>query len=89
MSEVLDIWAHFFISPLFGEKSILKELNAVNSEYEMKVNTQGRTMLNAYKLLIQKKHPMSKFTVGNFKSLLEEPLDDDISLIKEMKLFFN
>ena len=40
LSEVLDIWAHFFISPLFGEKSILKELNAVNSEYEMKVNTQ-------------------------------------------------
>jgi len=32
---------------------------------------------------------MSKFNIGNFKSLLEEPLDDDVSLIKEMKLFFN
>jgi len=39
LDEVLDIWSQFFISPKFDQKSILKELNAVNSEYEKSVNT--------------------------------------------------
>src|SRR5437879_1516257 len=32
--EILDIFAQFFISPLFNDDSIMKEMNAVNSEHE-------------------------------------------------------
>jgi insulysin len=31
--EVLDMFTHFFIDPLFDEEAVFKEVHAVNSEY--------------------------------------------------------
>jgi insulysin len=35
LSEVLDRFAQFFIAPLFGESQTEREINAVDSEFNM------------------------------------------------------
>ena len=40
-NQNLDLFAHFFIDPLFAEKSVSKELLAVNQEYAKNIENDG------------------------------------------------
>ncbi|KAL7468998.1 hypothetical protein ACHAXS_009237 [Conticribra weissflogii] len=69
LAGALDRFAQFFISPLFDESMLERELRAVNSEY-----LNGRTADNwrNYQMLKQgasKDHPFSKFGCGNYNTL--------------------
>ena len=69
LSGALDRFAQFFISPLFDEAMLERELRAVNSEY-----LNGRTADNWRNFQLIKHcsshdHPFSKFGCGNYNTL--------------------
>ena len=71
LSGALDRFAQFFISPLFDESMLERELRAVNSEY-----LNGRTADNwrNYQMLkhgSNHDHPFSKFGCGNYNTLTD------------------
>jgi insulysin len=68
-----------------------KEAKAVNSEYEIDVSGDGWKLMHLVTLLSNEKHPLSRFTIGNLNSLLQ----DDSKLVyivlkvcQELKRFF-
>ena len=63
--QALDSFAHFFIDPLFSEEAVSKEVNAVNSEYEIDVNSEDWKIVNLFSLIAKKDHPASRFSIGN------------------------
>jgi len=40
LGKALDVFAHFFIDPLFNPELVDREKNAVNSEYEIDVSAE-------------------------------------------------
>lgn len=67
--EVLDMFAQFFICPLFKEESALKEINAVNSEAEMYYNDDEWRLENLNSLICDQASEVSKYLVGNLDTL--------------------
>jgi insulysin len=65
----LDMFAQFFISPLFKEESVAKEINAVNSEAEMYYNNDMWRQYHLFSLLCEQKSLVSKYNVGNLDTL--------------------
>ena len=46
-----------------------KEVNAVNSEYEIDVSGDGWKLMHLFTMLSKPEHPLSRFTIGNNESL--------------------
>lgn len=67
--ESLDRFAQFFISPLFTQAYVDREVRAVHSEYKSKLRSDQRKSLDVFKTLVNPKHPFSKFSVGNLETL--------------------
>ena len=78
--EALNVFAQFFIDPLFQTGSVDRELKAIESEFVQNCNSDGsrldellcRTL--AAEEGFPKGHPYSNFTWGNKASLVDEPL---------------
>lgn len=68
-NNVLDIFAHFFIDPLFLEDSVDREIEAVNAEYIKNLNSDSWRLNQVFKLLIDGDHPHKKFSCGNLETL--------------------
>jgi insulysin len=65
----LDRFAYFFISPIFNESSIEREIKAVDNEFTNHLNKDARR-LNQIKLSEYKKEsPFNHFSTGNLKTL--------------------
>jgi len=69
LDETLDRFAQFFIAPLFNEAYVQREMNAVDSEYRLKIKDDGRRIYEVLKATANQQHPFSKFSVGNLDSL--------------------
>lgn len=54
---------------MFLTEAVNKEVNAVNSEYEIDVAADGWKIVNLFSLISSKKHPVSRFSIGNNDSL--------------------
>lgn len=70
LEEGLDRFAQFFIAPLFNPEFVTREVNAVDSEYQARIQNDYRRALDVFKELINPEHPFAKFTVGNLSTLL-------------------
>ncbi|MFT5603827.1 MAG: insulysin [Paracoccaceae bacterium] len=70
LEQGLDRFAQFFISPLFNTEFVMREVNAVDSEYQARIQNDYRRALDVFKELINPDHPLAKFTVGNLSTLL-------------------
>lgn len=70
LEEGLDRFAQFFIAPLFNPEFVPREVNAVDSEYQARIQDDYRRALDVFKELINPEHPLAKFTVGNLSTLL-------------------
>uniref|UniRef100_A0A7S4HIU6 Insulin-degrading enzyme n=1 Tax=Odontella aurita TaxID=265563 RepID=A0A7S4HIU6_9STRA len=69
LSGALDRLSQFFISPLFSEDSVERELRAVDSEYK---NSLASDTWRNYQLLksgTSEGHPFRKFGCGNYNTL--------------------
>ena len=68
----LDMFAQFFISPLFTDSSVDKEMNAVNSEHEKNIQNDAWRFLQ---LLCDESNPKSalnRFATGSLETLQKE-----------------
>lgn len=67
--KVADIFASFFIEPLFDRASINKEIYAIQNEHDSNVSNTTKILYHATRLLSDKNHPFSRFMTGNMSTL--------------------
>lgn len=84
--EGLDHFSQFFINPLFNENVINKEIHIVNSEHLKNVPNELDRLF--YTLKSYTYRPMSQFTTGNIKTLIEIPKILGISIPKQLKKMY-
>lgn len=73
LEGALDIFAQFFIAPLFTESATNRELNAVDSEHSKNLQNDGWRFFQMCKNLARPDHPFHKFSSGNLQTLKEAP----------------
>lgn len=71
----LDRFSRFFVSPLFNPEYVQREINAVHSEYQSKLQDDSRRHFAVLKQVINPDHPQSKFAVGSLDTLADRPND--------------
>ncbi|MDX9741529.1 MAG: insulinase family protein [Gammaproteobacteria bacterium] len=69
LDGALDRFAQFFVAPLFGAEYVQREMQAVESEYRLRLRDDGRRLNDAIKETINPAHPYSKFSTGNLQTL--------------------
>jgi insulysin len=79
--EALDIFSRFFIDPLLDESAISREINAVNSEFQMYSTNDSWRMQALSNFLGNPNNPCSKFTVGNLDTLQKDGI---FNAVKEL-----
>ena len=67
----MDRFAQFFISPLFTEKFVERERNAVDSEYYARRTDDFRRTWSARKKVFNPEHPITQFSIGNNETLAD------------------
>ncbi|XP_026283757.1 insulin-degrading enzyme [Frankliniella occidentalis] len=87
LKETLDIFAQFFIAPLFTESATDKEVNAIESENDNNLLRDVWRLSQLKKSLSKKGHPYSKYGTGNKQTLVEKPKEMGISVREELLKF--
>ncbi len=72
--HALDIFSHFFIDPIFNEEMILREVNAVDSEFYGNYNNDSYRLHQIMNSLIDGCYPVTNFNCGNKTTLHGEQL---------------
>lgn len=76
LDETLDRFSQFFKAPLMPKESLLREREAVDSEFALKKTDNNEHIYQMVSSLGEKTHPSSVFQCGNLKTL-KENIDDD------------
>jgi insulysin len=90
-AEILDIFANFFIGPLFSQSCQSREINSVNSEHSKNITSDPQRFLQVIKNLINPEHPFSSFSTGNlesFKLYSQKSENSPDNLVSKLKIFF-
>ncbi|GBP69439.1 Insulin-degrading enzyme [Eumeta japonica] len=87
LPRALDIFAQFFISPLFTETATERELNAVNSEHEKNTSSDVWRLDQLNKSTASPDHPYHKFGTGNRETLQVSPKQRGVDVRQELLLF--
>ena len=82
--DALDRFAQFFVAPRFDGKYVDRERHAVDSEYQLKIKDDSRREWDVMSELVNPKHPLAKFSVGNLQTLV----NDDVRPIRPDLLTF-
>lgn len=69
VEKVLDMFAQFFIAPLFTESSVAREVEAVQSEHAKDVVSDGWRIKRLGQVTASPRHPLHKFDGGNAQTL--------------------
>ncbi|XP_054645648.1 nardilysin-like [Dunckerocampus dactyliophorus] len=86
--EALDRWAQFFICPLMIEDAIDREVEAVDSEYQLARPSDSHRKEMLFGSLATPGHPMSKFCWGNAQTLKHEPREKGINTYQRLRDFW-
>ena len=84
LSQGVDQFAQFFISPLFDKAYVDREIQSIEAEFKSKIQNDKRRILDVYKTLANPDNAWSQFTVGNLETLRPE----DPELLVDMKAFY-
>lgn len=76
----LDRFAQFFIAPLFLVDCTDRELQAVDSEYKIGLQSDWVRMYQLGKSLSNPEYPFNSFGIGNLESLREGPAEQGIDV---------
>jgi len=99
--EALDMLAQFFISPLMLPDAVDRELNSIESEFQLSKNADECRLqqLLCHQCLLQgegdttagenKKHPFGNFSWGNIHSLKTVPEENGVDIMTELRRFYN
>ncbi|RLN96429.1 hypothetical protein BBJ28_00002960 [Nothophytophthora sp. Chile5] len=104
LEPALDMFAHFFISPLLKAEALERELSAIESEFSQatqndRIRTQVVAVLifdRALLVLVQQvlcdvspsTHPYHRFSWGNKKSLQEQPEQAGVDVREHILAFY-
>ncbi len=72
LHEGLKRFSRFFVSPLLSEKYVERERNAVDSEYQSKLQEDAWRNMDTLKQAVNPKHPYGRFSIGNNETLPNE-----------------
>uniref|UniRef100_A0A8C7NMP0 Nardilysin a (N-arginine dibasic convertase) n=1 Tax=Oncorhynchus mykiss TaxID=8022 RepID=A0A8C7NMP0_ONCMY len=86
--EALDRWAQFFICPLMIRDAIDREVEAVDSEYQLAKPSDSHRKEMLFGSLAKPGHPMGKFGWGNAQTLKTEPRKKKINVYKRLRSFW-
>ncbi|TDH08950.1 hypothetical protein EPR50_G00103490 [Perca flavescens] len=86
--EALDRWAQFFICPLMIEDAIDREVEAVDSEYQLARPSDSHRKEMLFGSLAKPGHPMGKFCWGNAQTLKHEPREKQINTYQRLRDFW-
>uniref|UniRef100_A0A3B4B4H9 Uncharacterized protein n=1 Tax=Periophthalmus magnuspinnatus TaxID=409849 RepID=A0A3B4B4H9_9GOBI len=86
--EALDRWAQFFICPLMIRDAIDREVEAVDSEYQLAKPSDSHRKEMLFGSLAKVDHPMGKFCWGNAETLKHEPKKQKINVYKRLRAFW-
>ncbi|TKS86821.1 Nardilysin [Collichthys lucidus] len=86
--EALDRWAQFFICPLMIRDAIDREVEAVDSEYQLAKPSDSHRKEMLFGSLAKPGHPMGKFCWGNAQTLKQEPKTKKINVYKRLRAFW-
>ncbi|MCZ6868939.1 MAG: insulinase family protein [Gammaproteobacteria bacterium] len=73
LEGALDRFSQFFIAPLFNSDYVMRERKAVEGEYRMQRNADGRRGYAARRIAYNPEHPASQFSIGNLATLDDLP----------------
>lgn len=88
MYGALDRFSQFFVSPLFLESTLERELQAVNSENNKNLRSDLWRDMQLNKSLSNPKHPYSHFGTGTLQTLLEDPQKRGLDVRSEFIRFY-
>uniref|UniRef100_A0A669PVT7 Nardilysin convertase n=1 Tax=Phasianus colchicus TaxID=9054 RepID=A0A669PVT7_PHACC len=86
--EALDRWAQFFIHPLMIRDAIDREVEAVDSEYQLARPSDANRKEMLFGSLARPGHPMKKFFWGNADTLKHEPKKNNIDTYTRLRDFW-
>ncbi|XP_063795614.1 nardilysin [Pseudophryne corroboree] len=86
--EALDRWAQFFISPLMVRDAIEREVQAVDSEFELARPSDSNRKEMLFGSLAKPGHPMGKFFWGNAQTLKYNPKEKNIDTHARLREFY-
>ena len=69
--EALHRLSEFFSAPILDPEYIQKEKNAVNAEWSMRRESEGRSIYRLQRELLGD-HPANRFTIGNLETLADK-----------------
>ncbi|XP_057696345.1 nardilysin [Corythoichthys intestinalis] len=87
--EALDRWAQFFICPLMIEDAVDREVEAVDSEFQLARPSDSHRKEMLFGGLAVPGHPMSKFCWGNAQTLKHEPRERGINTYQRLRQFWS
>ncbi|CAI5779116.1 nardilysinnardilysin-like [Podarcis lilfordi] len=85
--EALDRWAQFFIQPLMIKDAIDREVEAVDSEYQIARPSDANRRELLLGSLAKQGHPMRKFFWGNAETLKHSPKRNRINTYQRLRDF--
>ncbi|KAL2089661.1 hypothetical protein ACEWY4_014349 [Coilia grayii] len=86
--EALDRWAQFFICPLMIKDAVDREVEAVDSEYQLARPSDSQRKEMLFGSLAKPNHVMSKFCWGNAQTLKHEPKKNGVNTYNRLREFW-
>lgn len=80
LEGALDRFSQFFIDPLFDESCKDREINAVDSENKKNLQNDLWRFYQLEKLTANPKHPYNHFSTGNYVTLNDEPVKNNVNV---------
>ncbi|KAH3744611.1 insulin-degrading enzyme [Pelomyxa schiedti] len=74
LQGALDLFAQFFIAPLFTESATDREINAVDSEHARNLQDEGRRRAQLIYMCCTTGHPLARFKTGCKETLMAQGL---------------
>lgn len=87
--KALDIFAQFFISPLFSQKSVEREARVVDMENKKNLQSDDWRLFQLEKFISNKKSPYNKFGTGNYATLVENTRKKGIDIASVVSKFYS
>uniref|UniRef100_A0A915KSI1 Uncharacterized protein n=1 Tax=Romanomermis culicivorax TaxID=13658 RepID=A0A915KSI1_ROMCU len=81
-------WSNFFIDPLFAEESVVNEVDAIQSEFDIYSKLDAWRLDQVYRSLCDRVEGFNAFTVGSKETLLQSAERRNVTLSSQAKKFF-
>jgi insulysin len=87
LKDMLDIFAQFFVAPLFTPSASERELNAVNAEHAKNLQSDSWRVWHLRRTRGFADHPQARFHTGDLVTLRDRPLAASIDVRAELLAF--